>query len=190
MFTVYVCWMYLSNPIYLLHYVSMYFSFGAFFVHRRYNGRIPYINAMVPQSLFSFNPDLTQAFSMQAQHRIEILRTSCRIHGLHRGALNPTWVWGDLGLGYAGWWCFIPGHTFWTLLAQSGSIWSRDWYSQTTRTVQLRSQLVEHAWTVSRIPYQLWTNIMMCCMRGMPTVIYSDTMEIHRCESLSLFASH
>ena len=102
MFTVYVCWMYLSNPIYLLHYASMYFSFCAFFVHRGYNGRIPYINAMVPQSLFSFNPDLTQAFSMQAQHRTEILRTSCRIHGLHQGALNPTWVWGDLGLGYAG----------------------------------------------------------------------------------------
>ena len=122
MFTVNVCWMYLSNPIYLLHYVSMYFSFCAFFVHRGYNGRIPYINAMVPQSLLSFNPDLTQAFSMQAQHRTEILRTSCRIHGLHRGALNPTWVWGDLGLGYAGWWCFIPAHTFRTLSAQSGSI--------------------------------------------------------------------
>lgn len=125
MFTVYVCWMYLSDPIYLLHYASMYFSFGAFFLHRGYNGRIPYINAMVPQSLFSFNPDLTQAFSMQAQHRTEILRTSCRIHGLHQGALNPTWVWGDLGLGYAGWWYFIPAHSFWTISAQSGSIWSR-----------------------------------------------------------------
>lgn len=100
---------------------------------------------------------LTWLKLFQCRLRIEILRTSCRIHGL-QGDLNPTWGPGVIWV----WGRHIPFGSF-----------------------QLRD-----AWTVCRIPYQLWTNIMMFCMRGMPTVTYSDTMEIQGCESLSLFASH
>ena len=124
MFTVYVCWMYLSNPIYLLHYVSMYFSFGAFFVHRRYNGRIPYINAMVPQSLFSFN--LTWLKLFQCRLSIEL-----RFSGLPAESWSPPRSFEpDMGLGWFGirvcWMVVLYTGTYLlTLLAQSGSIWSR-----------------------------------------------------------------
>ena len=91
-----------------------------------------------------------------------------RIHGhFHQGPLKPTWDlgWGEGGVGwmvvaYTGIYPSDPFGSEWLMLD-----------SQTTRTLQLRSQILEHAWTVSLTSFER------------TTVIYSDTMEFHGCAS-------